>query len=189
MTMSPTAPLKVLMPRHFKPRLLIGSYRNKSEERVAGHLNELGVAFEYEPQDQKVPYKVERNAYYLPDFVLPGGTILEVKGWLTSADRAKYIRIKKSNPDIDLRFVFDRSSAKLSKTSKTTYAQWAEQHGFLWCEKIIPPNWIESKHARASFKAAGTPYSPSPRKGLHLTHGSTHRPRHLSTRRKHPRTA
>lgn len=188
MTMSPTAPLKVLMPRHFKPRLLVGRYRSKSEERVAGHLNELGVAYQYEPKDQKVPYEVQRT--YLPDFVLTNsGVILEVKGHLTSEDRSKYIRIKATHPSIDIRFVFDRATNKLNKNSKTTYAEWATKHGFLWCEKIIPPNWIESKHARASSKAAGTPYSPSPRKGLHLTHGSTHRPRHLSTRRKHPRTA
>lgn len=176
------------MPRHFKPRLLVGRYRSKSEERVAGHLKDLGVAFQYEPKDGKVTYKVERTASYLPDFVIPGDIILEVKGYLSPSDRAKYIRIKESNPDIDLRFVFDRASNKLNKTSKTTYAQWATKHGFEWCEKIIPPTWIiESKiHARASSKAAGTPYSPSPRKAVHLTHGSTHRSRHLSTRRKHP---
>lgn len=182
-----TAPLKVLMPRHFKPRLLVGRYRSKSEERVAGHLNDLGVAYQYEPLDKKVTYRIERTASYLPDFVLTAsGVILEVKGYLTSSDRSKYIRIKERNPDIDIRFVFDRASNKLNKTSKTTYAEWATKHGFLWCEKIIPPNWIESKHARASSKAAGTPYSPSPRKGLHLTHGGPHRPRHLSTCRKHP---
>jgi hypothetical protein len=176
------------MPRHFKPRLLVGRYRSKSEERVAGHLNDLGVAYLYEPKELKVSYKVERKASYLPDFVLTGtGVILEVKGYLTSADRAKYIRIKESNPDIDIRFVFDRASNKLNKTSKTTYSEWAEKHGFLWCEKIIPPTWYkESKHARTSSKAAGTPRTPSSRKVLHLTHGSTHRPRHLSTRCKYP---
>lgn len=175
------------MPRHFKPRLLVGRYRSKSEERVAGHLNELGVAYQYEPKDKKVPYKIERIALYLPDFVLPGNIILEVKGYLTSSDRSKYIRIKASHPNIDLRFVFDRATNKLNPASQTTYAQWAEKHGFLWCEKIIPPNWIkESKaYARASSKAAGTPYSPSPRKGIHLSHGGPHRSRHLSTRRKH----
>lgn len=179
------------MPQHFKPRLLVGRYRSKSEERVAGHLNDLGVAYLYEPKEHKVRYKVERSASYLPDFVLTGsGVILEVKGYLTSADRAKYIRIKESNPNIDIRFVFDRASNKLNKTSKTTYAQWAEKHGFLWCEKILPPNWIkESKHARTSSKASGTPHPSSSRKVLHLSHGGPHRPRHLSTRRKHPRTA
>lgn len=177
-----TALSKVRMPRSFKPRILVGRYRSKSEERVAGHLNELGVAYLYEPKDGKVTYKIDRTASYLPDFVLTGsGVILEVKGRLTSSDRSKYIRIKESNPNIDLRFVFDRASNKLNKTSKTTYAEWATKHGFLWCEKIIPPTWIkESKHARASSKASGPQNPSSSRKGVHLTHGGADRPRHLS---------
>lgn len=178
----------VKMPRHFKPRLLVGRYRSKSEERVAGHLRELGVPHLYEPKDRKVSYQVERTATYLPDFVLTDtDTILEVKGYLTSSDRSKYIRIKKSNPDIDIRFVFDRASNKLNKTSKTTYAQWAEKHGFLWCEKVLPPEWYgKSKNARASSKAPGTQNPSSSRKvGIHFTYGSPHRPWHLSVVCKH----
>lgn len=176
------------MTRHFKPRVLVGRYRSKSEERVAGHLNELGVDYEYEPKDGKVTYRVERTASYLPDFVLFNGIILEVKGYLTPSDRTKYIRIKASNPDIDIRFVFDRATNRLNKTSKTTYAEWAEKHGFLWCEKIIPPNWYKrASNARASSKAAGPKDSPSSRKGQHLSHGGAARPRHLSLERKHSR--
>lgn len=177
------------MPRHFKPRLLLGRYRSKSEERVAGHLNDLGVPYLYEPKDGKVSYKVERTATYLPDFVLTAtGVILEVKGYMTSTDRAKYLRVKASNPDIDLRFVFDRASNKLNKTSKTTYAEWAEKHGFLWCEKIIPPNWYKSRKSneRASSKAAGKKGPSSPRKGLHQSHGGAHGLRHLSSRSRRP---
>ncbi len=181
------------MARSFKPRLLVGRYRSKSEERVAGHLNELGVAYDYEPKDGKVAYRIERSALYLPDFVLTdSGIILEVKGHLTSADRSKYIRIKECNPGIDIRFVFDRATNRLSKTSKTTYAQWAEKHGFLWCEKIIPPTWYNKQrasNARASSKAPGTQNPPPSRKGQHLSHGSHARPRHLSVVRKHSRAS
>ena len=183
------------MPRHFKPRILQGRFRSRSEERFAGHLNDLGVAFEYEPKDKKVQYTIERTAYYLPDFILEGSDfILEVKGYLTPADRSKYLRIKKSNPDVDIRFVFDRASNKLNKTSKTTYAEWAEKHGFLWCEKIIPPHWHskttrhnrKTNNERASSKATGKARSASPRKGLHFTSGGTHGSRHLSVGRKYP---
>lgn len=178
------------MPRHFKPRALVGRYRSKSEERFAGHLNDLGVAYEYEPKDKKVRYTIEREASYLPDFILDGHSfILEVKGYLSPADRAKYIRIKKSNPGIDIRFVFDRASNKLNKTSQTTYAMWAEKNGFMWCEKIIPPNWYRKINERASLKAAGTKGAASPRKGLHLSHGSPSRPRHLSLGRKRLRAS
>jgi hypothetical protein len=169
------------MPRRFKPRVLVGKFRSGSEERFAGHLNDLGVAFEYEPKDKKVKYAVERTAYYLPDFMLDGfNFILEIKGYLSPADRAKYIRVKASNPGIDLRFVFDRASNKLSKSSKTTYAQWAEKHGFLWTEKIIPPTWHrKSSNERAPLKAAGKARPSSPRKAKHQPHGSPGRTRHL----------
>ena len=109
------------------------------------------MAFEYEPKDKKVKYTVQRDALYLPDFIIDGSSfILEVKGYLSPADRAKYIRVKASNPDIDLRFVFDRASNKLNKTSKTTYAQWAEKNGFKWCEKILPPNWHSNRKSPAN---------------------------------------
>jgi hypothetical protein len=175
------------MSRRFKPRLLVGRYRSKSEERVADHLNHLGVPYLYEPRNRKVSYKVERTATYLPDFVLTdSGIILEVKGYFTSADRAKYLRVKASNPDLDMRFVFDRASNKLSKTSKTTYADWAEKHGFQWCEKVIPPHWYRKSNERASSKATSTKGASSPRKGKHQSHGSMGRLRHLSPRSVHP---
>ena len=179
------------MVRHFKPRTLVGRYRSKSEERVAGHLNELGVAYDYEPKDGKVSYSIERTAYYLPDFVLKdSGIILEVKGYFSPSDRAKYLRIRKSNPFIDIRFVFDRATTKISKTSKTTYAQWADKNGFDWCEKVIPPTWIkESKHARTTSKASGPQNPPASRKAVHLSHGGTARSRHLSAVCKHPRAS
>jgi hypothetical protein len=178
------------MVRHFKPRVLVGRYRSKSEERVAGHLNELGVAYDYEPKDKKLKYAIERTAYYLPDFVLEdSGIILEVKGEFTSSDRAKYLRIRDSNPSMDLRFVFDRATSKLSKKSKTTYAQWADKNGFLWCEKIIPPEWLQqkrAKNARTTSKASGPQNPPASRKAVHLSHGGTARSRHLSAVCKHP---
>lgn len=182
----------LMTPRHFKPRALVGKFRSRSEERFAGHLHDLGVAFEYEPKDKKVKYTVQRDALYLPDFIINGSSfILEVKGYLSPADRAKYIRVKASNPDIDLRFVFDRASNRLNKTSKTTYAQWAEKNGFKWCEKILPPNWHSNRksHERASSKAAGTPHSGASRKGLHLTYGSPDRSRNLSAGRMRSRSA
>jgi hypothetical protein len=30
----------------------------------------------------------------------------------------------------------------LSKKSSTTYAEWCDKHGFLWCHKEIPEEWI-----------------------------------------------
>jgi hypothetical protein len=77
----------------------------------------------------------------LLDFELPNGIIIEVKGWFKPADRTKHLSIKKQHPDLDIRFLFDNANKRLSKTSRTTYAQWCQKHGFKYAEKTIPKEW------------------------------------------------
>jgi hypothetical protein len=128
-----------------KPALQLETeYRSRLEKRIAQQLAEAGVDYEYE--SFKVPYVVpSRNAKYLPDFPVADRTILlEGKGWFKAKDRQKLIHIRESNPGIDIRLVFERAQNKLYKGSPTTYAQWADDHGFLWCDKgTIPPEWIK----------------------------------------------
>jgi hypothetical protein len=107
---------------------------------VALQLHELGVGFTYETE--KVKYHVAKDCTYTPDFRLPSGIYLEVKGLFTSSDRVKHLLVKEQHPDLDIRFIFDNSSKKLSKVSKTTYASWCEKHGFLFADKQIPKEWL-----------------------------------------------
>ena len=95
-------------------------YRSGLEEKVADLLSNLKVKFEYE--STKVPYQLMCN--YTPDFLLPNGIFLEVKGRLTTEDRRKMLAVKKSHPDLDIRFVFQAPFNKINKGSKTTYAKW-----------------------------------------------------------------
>jgi hypothetical protein len=114
-------------------------FRSGLEEKVSDLLLELGVKYEYE--STKVPYVLECN--YTPDFLLPNGIFLETKGRLTDEDRRKMKAVKKSNPDLDIRFVFQAPFNKIYKGSKTTYAKWAEKHGFPWCAfHSIPHEWL-----------------------------------------------
>ena len=114
-------------------------YRSGLEEKVADLLSSLKVKYEYETK--KLAYVLECN--YIPDFLLPNGVFLEVKGRLTSEDRRKMIAVKKSNPELDIRFVFQAPFNKIYKGSKTTYAKWAEQKGFPWCAyHSIPQTWL-----------------------------------------------
>lgn len=109
------------------------------EAEIANQLEESGVEFEYETK--RIPYL--RQAKYIPDFVLPSGIIIEAKGRLTQEDRSKMRLVKQQNPELDIRFIFTRSSARLSKTSKTTYGQWCEKYGFLYADKVIPKEWLD----------------------------------------------
>ena len=114
-------------------------FRSKLEENIAKLLDGLGVSFEYE--SEKLGYTIEHS--YTPDFVLPNYTYLEAKGYWSPADRRKILNVKKSNPEIDLRMVFQAPYNKISKKSKTTYAQWCEKHDIPWSSyHNIPIEWL-----------------------------------------------
>ena len=124
-----------LKEKHNKPI----KYRSKLEERIAELLEGLGVSFEYE--SAKIPYTIQHH--YHPDFLLPNYTYLEAKGYWDPKDRRKILAVKKDNPDIDLRMVFQSPYNKISKTSKTTYAQWCERHDIPWTSfHNIPLDWL-----------------------------------------------
>ena len=121
--------------RHEKPP----NFRSKLEENIANLLEGLGVSYEYETQ--KVSYVIQHN--YTPDFVLPNHTYLECKGYWDAKDRRKIKQVKKDNPDMDLRMVFQSPYNTISKKSKTTYAQWCERHGIPWTHyHDIPLDWL-----------------------------------------------
>ena len=100
------------------------AFRSGLEEKVADLMVELGVKYEYE--STKVPYVIQHN--YTPDFLLPNGIFLECKGYW--------------DPD-DIRMVFQSPFNKISKKSKTTYAQWCDKHNILWTSFAnIPIEWL-----------------------------------------------
>ena len=114
-------------------------FRSKLEEKVAELLEGLGVLYEYE--SKKISYVIQHN--YTPDFVLPNYTVLECKGYWSSEDRRKIKQVKKDNPDLDLRMIFQSPYNKISKRSKTTYAQWCEKHDIPWTHfHDIPLEWL-----------------------------------------------
>ena len=124
-----------LKSKHEKPI----KYRSKLEENVANLLEGLGVSYEYE--SERVPYTIQHH--YNPDFILPNGIYLESKGYWDAKDRRKILAVVKDNPDIDLRMVFQAPFNKISKKSRTTYAQWCERHGIKWAAvHAIPIDWL-----------------------------------------------
>ena len=114
-------------------------FRSKLEEKVSDLLCELGVSYEYEAT--KVDYQITH--YYVPDFVLPNGIALECKGYWPSNERRKMKNVIEQNPQIDVRMVFQSPYNKISKKSKTTYAQWCDRHNIKWCAfHTIPMEWL-----------------------------------------------
>jgi len=114
-------------------------FRSGLEEQIAKLLEGLGISYEYE--SEKLAYTISHN--YIPDFVLPNHVYLEAKGYWDAADRRKVLAVKRDNPDIDLRMVFQSPYNKISKKSKTTYAQWCERHNIPWTTwQDIPLEWL-----------------------------------------------
>ena len=124
-----------LKSKHNKPI----KFRSKLEEDIANLLEGLGVSYEYE--SSKVSYSIQHH--YIPDFVLPNYTYLEAKGYWSPSDRRKVLAVKKQNPELDLRMVFQSPYNKISKKSKTTYAMWCEKHDIPWTSyHDIPLDWL-----------------------------------------------
>jgi hypothetical protein len=116
-------------------------WRSGLEEKVGAYLNSQDVDFSFE--EITLSYEVPaRPARYTPDFVLPNGIIIETKGRWVTADRQKMALVKEQHPDLDIRMVFSRSSSRISKTSKTTYAMWCIKHGFPFADRFPPIEWL-----------------------------------------------
>ena len=114
-------------------------FRSGLEEQVAKLLEGLGVTYEYE--STRVPYTIQHH--YSPDFILPNHVLLETKGYWDAKDRRKILAVKKDNPYLDLRMVFQSPYNKINKNSKTTYAKWGEKHDIPWTSyHNIPLEWL-----------------------------------------------
>lgn len=124
-------------------------FRSGLEERIAKSLTSKGVGFSFETL--KIPYvKPETKHTYTPDFILDNGIIIETKGrWLLD-DRKKHILIRKQHPNLDIRIVFQNANAKISKGSKTSYADFCEKHDIRYAHRDIPEEWLREKHHEAA---------------------------------------
>lgn len=124
-------------------------FRSMFEESIwdaAGRSAKLA----YEPEF--IPY-IMRGAY-LPDFIiLKNGIIVEAKGYLDTASCKKMLAVKRTNPDLDIRFVFQNANGKRNKRAKLKNWEWAEKHGFPWAEGTIPEAWLKEKKPSATVKS------------------------------------
>ena len=115
------------------------TFKSKLEVSVAELLDTVGCKYVYE--GEQVPYTIQHH--YNPDFVLLNGIMLETKGYWDAEDRRKIKAVIRDNPHLDIRMVFQAPFNKISKKSKTTYAQWCEKHNIKWAAAhAIPIDWL-----------------------------------------------
>ena len=125
-------------------------FRSILEHDVSKRLTKSRIIWEYEPTDKSMTYNIVKkskaitcancghNEYheshkYLPDFYIPKYDLyLEAKGYMVGGASVR----KKMKALIDqgerIVMLFQSPYLKISKGSKTTYAQWAERSGIPW---------------------------------------------------------
>jgi hypothetical protein len=128
-------------------------FRSGIEKEIAKQLKKAKVPYTYEKF--KINYKYpEESRLYTPDFkiITRSGKeiIIEVKGIWIYSDRYKHLLVRRQYPELDIRFVFSRSKTRISKVSKTTYADICNGEGrgafkdVIWkfSDKKIPKEWL-----------------------------------------------
>jgi hypothetical protein len=115
-------------------------FRSGLEVQLAKQLDDNQVQYTYEGSTFKYeqPAEIKRHT---PDFILPNFIIVEGKGEWTSSDRKKVKLFLQLNPGIDYRMVFSRSKSRISKKSKTTYADVCRTLGIKFADEWIPAEW------------------------------------------------
>ena len=107
-----------------------GKYKSHFEMEVAEKLGEEN----YEVSE--LTYEVPAVPHiYIPDFTVTaqdGHKInFECKGrFRTKAEADKYIYVRDSNPDIDLRFILMDKKTLMPRSKKTTVYEWLVKHNF-----------------------------------------------------------
>jgi hypothetical protein len=118
-------------------------YRSGLENEIAEYLKDNQSKVRYERL--KIEWEDLRYRTYTPDFILDNGIIIETKGIFDSEDRRKHLAIQEQHPELDIRFVFSNSKAKLYKGAKSRYCEWCDKHEFKWGHRIIPEAWLKEK--------------------------------------------
>lgn len=126
-----------------------GKYDSKFESLFAKSLVNTGFTWIYNSRiknGEAFTYKIEKK--YYPDFVINPGEdgefYIELKGWFKPTDRTKMLAVKESNPNLDIRLVFQNDNW-LTKNKKQRYSDWANKHGFKYSVGSIPKEWISNK--------------------------------------------
>ena len=118
-------------------------YRSGLESDIADYLKDKQNQVRYERL--KIEWEDLRYRTYTPDFILDNGIIIETKGIFDTEDRRKHLAIREQHPELDIRFVFSNSKAKLYKGAKSRYFEWCDKHEFKWEHRIIPEAWLKER--------------------------------------------
>ena len=118
-----------------------GIYRSQFEARFAKALVDNKLKAKYEQDKIKYTQPAQPRTY-TPDWTIREGVYIETKGRFTGADRKKMLWVRDCVEEGTVIYLlFMRASVTLSKTSKTTYGDWCDKHGFEWADIKDTRKW------------------------------------------------
>lgn len=132
-------------------------FRSKFEQTIAEYLDERKVKYKYEPFQMEYDKPLRKNrsycgdcystnlvqsGWYIPDFVLSSGLIIEAKGRFTAADRRKMLAVRECHPDETIVMLFMRDN-KIHKRSTTYYSDWCMEHDYDFAFKEPKEVWLK----------------------------------------------
>ncbi|MBW6426109.1 endodeoxyribonuclease [Rhizobium sp. XQZ8] len=89
----------------------------------------MGPKFQYEAE--RLSYTVQKK--YLPDWIdAANKRNVEAKGLFTAEDRANHKAIRAQYPDWEVTIIFQKADRKITKTSKSSYADRCDGNGIKW---------------------------------------------------------
>lgn len=110
------------------------------------------MAYTYEKH--KLPYvHPATNHTYTPDFVLANGIAVEVKGYLLMDSRKTLLLVREQHPDLDIRLVMNKATARVEGLKTLNLAQWCDKFGFEWAVGAVPGEWLAEKPIAKRVKA------------------------------------
>ncbi len=123
---------------------------NKFEHSISLQLAEWWGSYpggKHTFEEHKIHYvKPEPYRVYTPDFLVErtDGTsfFIETKGYFRPEHRTKMRHVKRCNPDLDIRIIFQKNIV-INKKTGFDYLQWAERNGFPCAIGTIPKEWLK----------------------------------------------
>lgn len=126
-------------------KLTVDDVRNPLEARILKEFLSLERSTKFKDltyEEELLPYTLERN--YVSDYVVTrrdGHKIyIEVKGYLRTDDEKKLIAVRRTNPDLDIRIIFDKDNKCSGR--KMRYSQWCHKYGFDYSIGYLPKEWL-----------------------------------------------
>jgi hypothetical protein len=141
--------------------------RTKLQDDICNTLLKAGIPYyhrETAPRGEEIALAVDlpgrkRSARFWPTYVVTCDDgqriVIQQKGRFVTSDRQRLVLLKQQHPSIEFRLVFSNSKQRISSTSPTTYAMWAQRYGFPFFDKVPSKAWIAELQGRTVRQVNG----------------------------------